>query len=53
MGFLIQTHDCSNANNMMMWTHFNECLDTNSLLLYLCIIETWAKPGNSASNIEI
>ena len=32
MGFLIQTHDCSNANNKML-AHFNECLHTNSTII--------------------
>ena len=35
-GILIQTHDCSNANNKM-WTHFNECLYTNPTLIIVFV----------------
>ena len=35
-GILIQTHDCSNTNNKM-WTHFNECLDTNSTIIIVFV----------------
>ena len=36
VGFLFQTHDCSNANNKM-WTHVNERLDTNSTIIIVFV----------------